>query len=138
MFCLLNLFCNLTRLVFRSRPLLFFISCTLKGTGFKRKNKVNFLKVFRSSSFKISFFFLKEFLAWNARLGYLPELKRGSGLTFSGHFLYKSISIYFPWKYFLFNTLLIDKFSMSCLFSFSSRYQTKCVIKFLFRQLITS
>ena len=31
----------------------------------------------------------------------------------------------------------MDKVSMSYLFSFS-RYQTKCVIKFLFRQLMTS
>ena len=31
----------------------------------------------------------------------------------------------------------MDKFSMSYFFS-SLRYQTKCVIKFLFRQLITS
>ena len=31
----------------------------------------------------------------------------------------------------------MDKVSMSYLFSFP-RYQTKCVIKFLFRQLVTS
>ena len=31
----------------------------------------------------------------------------------------------------------MDKVSMSYLFSFS-RYQTKCIIKFLFRQLLTS
>ena len=31
----------------------------------------------------------------------------------------------------------MDKVSMSYLFSFS-RYQTKCVIEFLFRQLMTS
>ena len=37
----------------------------------------------------------------------------------------------------LFNSLSIDKVSMSHLISFS-RYQTKCVIKFLFRQLMTS
>ena len=37
----------------------------------------------------------------------------------------------------VFNTLSMDKVSMSQLISFS-RYQTKCVIKFLFRQLMTS
>ena len=37
----------------------------------------------------------------------------------------------------LFNTLSMEKFSMLHLISFS-RYQTKCVLKFLFRQLIMS
>ena len=37
----------------------------------------------------------------------------------------------FPWKCSLFNTLSTEKASMSYLFSFS-RYQTKCVRKFLF------
>ena len=40
-------------------------------------------------------------------------------------------------KTFLVYTLSFDKVSMSCTFSFS-RYQTNCVIKFLFRQLVTS
>ena len=40
-------------------------------------------------------------------------------------------------KRYLFNTLSMDKISMSYLFSFS-RYQTKCVVKFLSRQLMTS
>ena len=63
-----------------------------------------------------------------AVLGYLPKLKRGLGLAFGAHFLFDfSIN----------NTLSMDKVSMSYLFSFS-RYQTKCVIKFLFRQMMTS
>ena len=41
----------------------------------------------------------------------------------------------FPLKYFLFNALSIIKDSMPYLFSFL-RYQIKCVIKFLFRQLM--
>ena len=57
-----------------------------------------------------------------AVLGYLPKLKRGLGLTFAAHFLHD-----FSLKMnSLFNTLSMDKFSVSYLFSFS-RYQTKCV-----------
>ena len=66
-----------------------------------------------------------------AVLGYLPKLKRGLGLAFGAHFLHD-----FTIKYSVFNTLSIDKVSMSKLISFSS-YQTKCVIKLLFRQLMT-
>ena len=65
-------------------------------------------------------------------LGYIPKLKSGLGTTFGAYFLY-SFSI----KMFFIQTLSIDKGSMSYRFSFS-RYQTKCVIKFFFRQLVTS
>ena len=65
-------------------------------------------------------------------LGYLAKLKRGLGLSFDENFLHD-----FPIKYSLFNSLSMDKVSMSHLTSFSS-YQTKCVIQFLFRQLMTS
>ena len=65
-----------------------------------------------------------------AVLGYLPKLKRGLGLAFGAHFLY-DISMK------MFNTLSIDKVSMSYLLSFL-RYQTKCVIKFLVRHLMMS
>ena len=54
-----------------------------------------------------------------AVLGYLPKLKRGLRLAFGAKF-----------------TLSMNKVSMSYLFSFS-RYQTKCVSKFLFRQLMS-
>ena len=67
-----------------------------------------------------------------AVLGYLPKLKRDLGLAFGAHFLHN-----FPIKCSLFNTLSMDKVSISYLFSFP-RYQTKCVIKFLFRQLVMS
>ena len=53
-------------------------------------------------------------------LGYLAKLKRGLGLAFGAHFLH-DFSI---------------KMSMSYLISLS-RYQTKFVIKFLSRQLMT-
>ena len=82
-------------------------------------------------SFKISYF-QKNFLHAMAVLGYLPKLKRGLGLAFGAYFLHD-----FPWKCSLFNTLLMDKISMSYLLSLT-RYQTKYVIKFLFRQLMTS
>ena len=49
-----------------------------------------------------------------AVLRYLPKVKRGLGQAFGAYFLHVSHLISFP------------------------RYQTKCVIKFLFRQLMTS
>ena len=67
-----------------------------------------------------------------AILGYLPKLERGLGLAFGAHFRHD-----FCLHMFLFNTLSMEKVSMSYLFSFS-RYQTKCVIKFLFGQLMIS
>ena len=68
-----------------------------------------------------------------AVLGYLPKLRRDLGLAFGAQFLHD-----FSMKMFeLHNTLSIDKVSMSYLFSLS-RYETKCVIKFLFRQMVTS
>ena len=63
-----------------------------------------------------------------AVLGYLAKLERGLGLSFQAHFLHD-----FSEKCSLFNALSIEKVSMSHLISFS-RYQTKCVIKFLFKQ----
>ena len=67
-----------------------------------------------------------------AALGYLAILKSDLGLAFGAHFLHD-----FSIKCSLFNTLSMDKVSMSHLISFS-RCQTKCVIKFLFRRLMTS
>ena len=68
-----------------------------------------------------------------AVLGYLSKLNRGFGLAFGAHFRY----VFFSMQCSLFNCLSIDKVSMSYLFYFS-RYQTKYVIKFLFRQLMAS
>ena len=67
-----------------------------------------------------------------AVLGYLPKLKGGVGLAFGVHFLHD-----FSIKIFFINILSTSKVSVSCLFSFP-RYQKKCVIKFLFRQLMMS
>ena len=64
-------------------------------------------------------------------LGYLEKLENGLGLAFGTHFLHD-----FYIKMFGFNTLSMDKASMSHLISFS-RYQTKRVIKSLFRQVMT-
>ena len=65
-------------------------------------------------------------------LGYLPRIKRGLGLTFGTHFLHNFVQ-----KCSLFNTLSTDKVSMPYVFTFVI-YQTQYVIKFLFRQLMTS
>ena len=63
-------------------------------------------------------------------LGYLPKFKRGLKLAFSAHFLYTfSIQV-------LINTLSINQAPVS--FFSLSRYQTKCVFKFLFSQFMTS
>ena len=59
-----------------------------------------------------------------AVLGYSQKLK-GCGTSFWSHFQHD------------FSIKITDKVSMSYLFSFS-RNQTKCVIKFLVRQLMTS
>ena len=64
-------------------------------------------------------------------LGYLPKLNRGLGLAFGKHFLHD-----FSIKILLFNTLSTEKVSITCLFSFPI-YQTKCVSKFLFSQLMS-
>ena len=82
-------------------PFCFWQFCPLKVTGFERKNKINFLKTFWWSSFKI-LYFKKNFLHAMAVLGYLAKLKRGPGLAFGAHFLHD-----FYIKMFLFNTLLI-------------------------------
>ena len=55
--------------------------------------------------------------------GYSPKSKRGLGLSFGAYFLHD-----FRIKCALFNTLTMDKVSMSYLFS-RSKYETKCVIK---------
>ena len=62
-------------------------------------------------------YFEKNFLLAMAVLGYLAKLKSGLGLTFDTHFLHD-----FSRGKFLFNSLSMDKVSMSHLISFS-RYQ---------------
>ena len=78
--------------------------------------------------------FFKNFMHAMTVLGYLAKLIKVSGAnfwcTFSAWFFYKNVP-------FLFNSLSMDKVSMSYLISFS-RFQTKCIIKFIFRQLMTS
>ena len=67
-----------------------------------------------------------------AVLAYIAKLKRGLGLAFDAHFLHD-----FSKKCLLFDTLIMDKISISHPISFL-RYQTKCVIKFLRLQLMAS
>ena len=68
-----------------------------------------------------------------AVLGYLAKLKRDLGLPFGAHFHH-----HFSIKMFLTEySINGQKVSMSHLIFFS-RYQTKCVLMFLFRPLMTS
>ena len=67
-----------------------------------------------------------------AILSYLPKVKRGLGLALGAHFLYD-----FSKKCAFFNTISVGKVSTPYLFPFP-RYQAKCVIKFLCRQLMAS
>ena len=67
-----------------------------------------------------------------AVLGYLPKLKRGLGLASEAHFLHD-----FPIKIFLIQ-YSINRQSFNVITFCFSRYQTKCFIKFLFIQLMTS
>ena len=71
-------------------------------------------------------YFKNNFLGVMAALGYLAKLNRGLGLAFVTYLLHD-----FSKKCSLFNTLSMDKVSMSHLISFS-RYETNFVIKFLF------
>ena len=64
------------------------------------------------------------FIKCNGSFGLFSKLKRGLGLASGKHFLHDfSIKVFFI-------SLSMDKVSMSHLITFS-RYQTKCVIKFL-------
>ena len=72
-----------------------------------------------------------------AVLGYLAKSKKGLVLAFGANFLHDfSIKMRYTNKV-LFICLSMNKVSMSHIISFS-RYQTKCVINFLCRQLMTS
>ena len=124
------------RLVNNSRPLLFFmIILSLKGTGFERKNKGKSFKGFLIIFFQ-NILFLKEFLTSNRYFGLFTQFKKGFGTsvcsTSSPWFFHKYVPyLILNWQ------ITIDKVLMSYLFSFS-RYQTICVTKFLFTQLMTS
>ena len=114
-----------------SRPP-FLITLSIKRDWVRKVLKVlNFLKAFLSSSFRICYFKINACMQWQFWVIYLAKLKRGLRLPFGECFLYD-----FSIKMFL-NSLSMDKVSMSHLISFSN-YQTKCIIKFLFRQLMTS
>ena len=67
-----------------------------------------------------------------AFLGYLAKLKRDLGLAFGAHFQHD-----FSIKIFLIE-YSINGQSVNVTPYFFSRYQTKCVIKILFRPLMTS
>ena len=67
-----------------------------------------------------------------AVLGYLPKLLRGLGQAFATHFLYNfSIKMFFIWYSIYWQGSIVIPF-------FLPKNQTKHVIEFLFRQLMTS
>ena len=78
----------------------------------------------------ISFF--KEFLACNGCLRLYSEIKKGSETGFC--------CIFFAWFFHKNVPCLIfyQRLKFQCHTYSFSRYQTKCVIRFLFRQLMTS
>ena len=69
-----------------------------------------------------------------AVLGYLPKLKRGLGLAFGALFVHDFSIKNVPY---LIPNLSVGKVLRQYLFPLS-KYQTECVIRFLFRQLMTS
>ena len=95
-------------------PLCFWWLCPLKGTGFKRRNMVNFFKAVWISSFKISYF-KKNFLDAIAVLVYLAKFKKGSGAsfwcTFSAWFSHKNMPylILYQWTKFQCHTLFLSQ-----------------------------
>ena len=76
--------------------------------------------------------FLKEFLACNCCFGLFSKIKKGSGAnfwwTFYAWFFHENVPYLILFQWIKFQCHLIS----------SSRYQTKCVINFLIRQLMTS
>ena len=95
----------------------------------KEKIKLSFLRLFDNPLLKS--YFKKIFLHAIDVFGYLAKLQRDLRLDFGAHFQHD-----FSKKCSVFNTLSMDKVSMSHLNSFS-RYQT-CAIKFVFRHLMIS
>ena len=115
------------------------VTCELHRSTYKwhtdnmrleRKIKFTFLKLFDNPYSNI--WFVKEFLACNGCFRLFPKIKKRPGISFWCIFLHVIFI-----QMLLFNTLSIDKVSMSYFCSFWI-YQTKRVIKFLFRQLMTS
>ena len=98
--------------------------------GSKEKMKLTFLRLFDNPLSQ--YLILKEFLACNSFFGSFTKVKKGSGnslwYTFSAWFSNKNVPylILYQWTKF------------QCHLFFFLRYQTKCVIQFLFRQLMTS
>ena len=109
------------------QALFVFGNCPLKETGFERKNKVNILRVFDNNLSK----YLISCMRWHFWVIY--QKRKGSGInfwcTFSAWIVRKNALylILYQWTKFQYHNFL------SIL-----RYQTKYVIKFLLRQLMTS
>ena len=76
-------------------------------------------------------FIIKEFFACNDCLELFTKIEKDLKLKGFKKLLVHIFCIIFPWKCSLCNTLLVNKVSISYLFSFS-RHQTKCFIKIFF------
>ena len=102
----------------------------MKETGFERKNEITFLRLFDNPLSKYFTFKIISCMQWLFWVIY--QNYRGLGLAFAAHFLHDfSIKMFFIWY------SIYGQVSMPSHFSFS-RYQTKCVIEFLFWQLMAS
>ena len=66
-------------------PFCFLQLCPLKGTGFGRKNKLNFSKGFLIILCQNTLF-LKELLTCNGRFGLFHKIRKRSGINFSRTF----------------------------------------------------
>ena len=95
-----------------------------KGLGSKEKMNLPFLRLFDNLLSK--YFAFKIIFACKGCFGFITKI-----IIRSGKLLLHIFRMIFS------DTRSMDKVSMSYLFSFSG-YQTKSVIKFLFRQLMTS
>ena len=88
----------------------------LKGTRFKRNNKINFFKAFWWSSL----LFLKEFLACSGCFGLFAKIKKGSEIsvwcTFSVQFFHKNVPfiILYQWTKFQCHTFFLFQDDKMC------------------------
>ena len=102
-----------------------------KGLGWKEKTNLTFLMVFNNLLSKYLASKIISCIQW--LLCVVFQNKKGVWNQLLMHIF----CMIFPWKCSFFNTLLMNKVSMLYL-SYFSRHQTKCVIKFLLRQVMTS
>ena len=126
------MFCNLKKdwsLVPGSISILQF--CPLKEIRFKRKNKVTFLRLFDNPLSKyltVKRISCLQWLFWVIFQNYKEVWDQ---------LLVHIFCMIFPKKCYLFDTQSMNKVSVPQPFSYS-RYQTKCITEFLFKQFMVS